>query len=53
VISVIDGHNDALLRTRHAPTATQALLDELDWSDDELRRLAYGNRLRVVRETWR
>lgn len=32
---------------------TQALLDALDWSEDELRALAHGNWLRVLRETWR
>jgi membrane dipeptidase len=32
---------------------TQALLDVLDWSDDELRALAHGNWLRVLRATWR
>jgi membrane dipeptidase len=32
---------------------TQALFDELAWSDDELRALAHGNWLRVLRATWR
>jgi membrane dipeptidase len=32
---------------------TQALLDVLDWSDDELRALAHENWLRVLRATWR
>jgi membrane dipeptidase len=35
---------------------TQALLDEVrsrGWSDDDLRRLAHGNWLRVLRATWR
>lgn len=31
----------------------QALLDELAWSDDELRALAHGNWLRVLAATWR
>jgi membrane dipeptidase len=31
----------------------QALLDTLAWSDGELRALAHGNWLRVLRETWR
>jgi membrane dipeptidase len=31
---------------------TQALLEELAWSDDELRRLCNGNWLRVLRATW-
>jgi membrane dipeptidase len=43
----------------HPPSAlddaskAQALLAELAWSDDELRRLAHGNWLRVLRATWR
>ncbi|MEN3341461.1 MAG: rane dipeptidase [Actinomycetota bacterium] len=32
---------------------TQALLEELAWSDDDLRALAHGNWLRVLRATWR
>jgi membrane dipeptidase len=32
---------------------TQALLDELAWSDDELRRLCHGNWLRVLRAVWK
>jgi membrane dipeptidase len=32
---------------------TQALLEALDWSDDELSALAHGNWLRVLRATWR
>ena len=31
----------------------QALLDELAWSEDDLRALAHRNWLRVLRETWR
>jgi membrane dipeptidase len=31
----------------------QALFDELAWSDDDLRALAHGNWLRVLRATWR
>jgi membrane dipeptidase len=30
----------------------QAVLDALSWSDDELRALAHGNWLRVLRATW-
>ncbi|HEY8704123.1 MAG TPA: dipeptidase [Gaiellaceae bacterium] len=30
----------------------QALLDALGWSDDELAKLAHGNWLRVLRDTW-
>src|SRR5206468_3890652 len=30
----------------------QVLLEELAWSDDDLRALAYGNWLRVLRATW-
>jgi membrane dipeptidase len=30
----------------------QALLDTLGWSEDELAKLAHGNWLRVLRETW-
>jgi membrane dipeptidase len=42
----------------HPPAAlsdaskTQAILDELRWSDDELRALAHGNWLRVLAATW-
>jgi len=32
---------------------TQALLDELAWTDDELRRLCHGNWLRVLRTVWK
>jgi membrane dipeptidase len=32
---------------------TQALFDELDWSDDELAALGHGNWLRVLGEVWR
>ena len=32
---------------------TQALLDELAWTDDELRRLCHGNWLRVLRAVWK
>ncbi len=32
---------------------TQALLDTLHWTDDELRALAHGNWLRVLRASWR
>ena len=31
----------------------QVLLEELAWSNDDLRALAYGNWLRVLRATWR
>jgi membrane dipeptidase len=31
----------------------QALLETLGWNEDELSRLAHGNWLRVLRETWR
>jgi membrane dipeptidase len=30
----------------------QAILDAVAWSDDELRALAHGNWLRVLRATW-
>jgi membrane dipeptidase len=30
----------------------QALLEQLDWSDGDLRALAHGNWLRVLRDTW-
>jgi membrane dipeptidase len=42
----------------HPPTAlddvskAQSLLDALDWSNDDLRALAHGNWLRVLRATW-
>jgi len=32
---------------------TQALLETLAWSDDELAKLAHGNWLRVLRATWK
>jgi membrane dipeptidase len=31
----------------------QALLESLGWNDDELAKLAHGNWLRVLRDTWR
>jgi len=49
--SDFDGcHPPAALRDA---SRTQALLDELGWSDVELRALAHGNWLRVLSETWR
>jgi membrane dipeptidase len=32
---------------------TQALLDELAWTDDELRSLCHGNWLRILRAVWK